>query len=171
MFKLRQTWNAIIPARKLIAIDKHIHSIDSGWPVMPESPTTPQSPTIFVNPKFVKVASSGNFLIALIYVLCCLQPDNNELATKKVEVESEQAKDSDEVKQGATTNIQEQRKTLLEQQRQIRLERERQMGLHTSEATANDTPLKPAISGSKGSRVLSGAPKRVRFYDEEQVTL
>ena len=58
LFKLRQTWNGIIPARKLIAIDKHVHSIDSGWPVMPESPSTPQSPTIFVNPKFVKVEMS-----------------------------------------------------------------------------------------------------------------
>ena len=55
LFKLRQTWNAIIPVQKLIAIDKHVHSIDSGWPVMPEPPSTPQSPTIFVNPKFIKV--------------------------------------------------------------------------------------------------------------------
>ena len=104
--------------------------------------------------------------------MCCLQPDN-DLASQKIEEESvqEQAKDPDEMKQGATTNIQEQRKTLLEQQRQIRLERERQMGLHANEATANDTPLKPAISGSKGSRVPSGAPKRVRFIDEEQVSL
>ena len=79
---MRQTWNAIIPARKLIAIDKHIHSIDSGWPVMPEPPT------IFVNPKFVKVASSGNFLTKLIHVLCCLRPD--DLASQKVEEESVQ---------------------------------------------------------------------------------
>ena len=71
------------------------------------------------------------------------------MATQKVKVEfvQEEANDPDEVKQGATTNIQEQPKTLLELQRQIRLERERQMDLHASEATVNDTPLKPAISG------------------------
>ena len=43
------------------------------------------------------------------------------------------------------------------------------MGLHASESTANDTPLKPAISEMKGSTVPSGAPKRVRFIDEEQL--
>ena len=49
---------------------------------------------------------------------------DNELATQKVKVKcvQEEANDPDEVKQGATTNIQEQRKTLLELQKQIRLE-------------------------------------------------
>ena len=133
---------------------------------MSESPSAPHSPTTL---KFVKVVNFGSFLMQLIYVLCCLQPDSNELASQKVEVESvqEQVKDPYEVKQGATTNIQEQRKTLLEQQRQKRLKREMQMGLHASESTANNTPLQPAISGSKGTRI----PKSVRFIDEEQVSL
>ena len=67
---------------------------------MSESPSAQQSPTTL---KFVKVANSDNFLMQLIYVLCCLQP---ELAMQKVEVESvqEQAKDPYEVKQGAATN-------------------------------------------------------------------
>ena len=54
LFKLRQTWKKI-PVQKLIAIDKHVHSIDSKWPVMPEPTSTPQSPAIFVSPKFIEV--------------------------------------------------------------------------------------------------------------------
>lgn len=156
LFKLRQTWNGIIPARKLIAIDKHVHSIDSGWPVMPEPPSTPQSPTIFVNPKFVK--PDGEIITQKI-------EDNEEKDTTSVQ----EHKSYSEPKQGAT-NIQEQRKALLEQQRQKRFETEKQMGLHTSESNipSTDAPPKSAISGSKGSKVTSGAPKRVRFIDEEQ---
>lgn len=155
LFKLRQTWNAIIPVQKLIAIDKHVHSIDSGWPVMPEPPSTPQSPTIFVNPKFIK--PNGE--------LSTLKLESNE-EEKDAESVREQTKDH-ETKQGSTTNIQEQRKALLEQQRQKRFEREKQMGLHTGEAniSSSDTPLKSAIGGSKNTKVR---PKRVRFIDEEQ---
>ena len=80
-------------------------------------------------------------------------------------------KSVDESKQSGPTNIQEQRKALLEQQRQKRFEREKQMGLLSGEVNTSlsDTPLKPAIGGSKSSKTVS-AVKRVRFSDEEQVS-
>ena len=47
------------------------------------------------------------------------------------------------------------------------------MGLHTNDTkiSSSDVPLKSAISGSKGIKVASGGPKRVRFSDEEQVRI
>ncbi|KAJ4452182.1 hypothetical protein ANN_03700 [Periplaneta americana] len=48
MFKLRQTWNEVFPAKKLYAVDVRVNSIDPAWPI------TAVPPTIHVNPKFFR---------------------------------------------------------------------------------------------------------------------
>ena len=55
LYKLRQTWTPYFPNRKLAAIDRHVHALDPNWPVT-ATDTSPPSPTIFVNPKFLEVS-------------------------------------------------------------------------------------------------------------------
>ena len=100
-----------------------------------------------------------------------IEDDKEEKDTMSTQGQIQDNKSTDELKQGGTTNIQEQRKALLERQRQLRFEKEKQMGVHTGETSisSSDPPLKSSISGSKGTKATSGAPKRVRFVDEEQV--
>lgn len=47
MYKLRSTWNDVIPPTKLHALDVAINAIDKNWPVCPAPPN------IHVNPKFL----------------------------------------------------------------------------------------------------------------------
>lgn len=47
LFKLRQTWKAIFPERKLYALDLNTQAVDPNWPVCATAP-------IHVNPKFFK---------------------------------------------------------------------------------------------------------------------
>ena len=58
LYKLRQTWNSYISHRKLAAIDKHVHALDPNWPIT-ATDTSPASPSIFVNPKFLEVRRKG----------------------------------------------------------------------------------------------------------------
>ena len=56
MFRLRQTWSGVFPAKKLYAIDLRVSSIDPAWPVM----SSASKNTIHVNPKvFKKVRGHG----------------------------------------------------------------------------------------------------------------
>ncbi len=54
MFKLRQTWNDVFPARKLYAIDVRCHQYDRNWPISAPPPSNTSS--IHVNPKFLNTA-------------------------------------------------------------------------------------------------------------------
>lgn len=47
LFKLRQTWKAIFPERKLYALDLNTQTVDPNWPVCAAAP-------IHLNPKFFK---------------------------------------------------------------------------------------------------------------------
>jgi len=66
MYKLRQTWVPILPARKLYALDVRVNQIDPAWPVAPlpdrEQNKTKAEPTspghIHVNPKFLQQKAS-----------------------------------------------------------------------------------------------------------------
>ena len=43
-----------MPARKLAAIDRHVHALDPNWPLLAtDAAGGPSSPTIFVNPRFL----------------------------------------------------------------------------------------------------------------------
>lgn len=63
MFKLRQTWNELLNARKLYALDVRVNQIDPAWPVAPAPEPrreTPKSPTsIHVNPRFLQGATAS----------------------------------------------------------------------------------------------------------------
>ena len=50
MFRLRQTWSGVFPAKKLYAIDLRVNTIDPAWPVM----STASKNTIHINPKVFK---------------------------------------------------------------------------------------------------------------------
>ncbi|XP_074650128.1 uncharacterized protein LOC141905215 isoform X2 [Tubulanus polymorphus] len=54
LFKLRQTWSEIFPQKKLYAIDIRVRAIDPAWPVMAKPPDPSGTPSIHVNPKFIK---------------------------------------------------------------------------------------------------------------------
>ena len=56
LYKLRQTWGQYIANKKLAAIDRHIHALDPAWPVT--AVESPSSPTIFVNPNFLRVSNT-----------------------------------------------------------------------------------------------------------------
>lgn len=62
MFKLRQTWSDLLPARKLYALDVRVNQKDPAWPVTPlaaDTPAEPKSPSsIHVNPKFLQKTGS-----------------------------------------------------------------------------------------------------------------
>ncbi|RZF38691.1 hypothetical protein LSTR_LSTR003497 [Laodelphax striatellus] len=47
LFKLRQTWNQMLPVQKLYALDVHVHNFDPAWPVQQ------LATMIHVNPKFL----------------------------------------------------------------------------------------------------------------------
>ncbi|KAF5296968.1 hypothetical protein FQR65_LT10120 [Abscondita terminalis] len=53
MFRLRQTWNDVIPPKKLYALDVQITQLDPAWPV-----TAPPPSSIHFNPKFLKTTST-----------------------------------------------------------------------------------------------------------------
>lgn len=48
MYKLRQTWGDVFPARKLYELDLRVKEIDHAWPVTATPP-----PSIHFNPKFL----------------------------------------------------------------------------------------------------------------------
>ncbi|KAB0796516.1 hypothetical protein PPYR_10577 [Photinus pyralis] len=52
MFRLRQTWNDVIPPKKLYALDVQIAQLDPAWPV------TAPPPSIHFNPKFLKTTTT-----------------------------------------------------------------------------------------------------------------
>ncbi|KAF5294521.1 hypothetical protein FQA39_LY13375 [Lamprigera yunnana] len=53
MFRLRQTWNEVIPPKKLYALDVQITQLDPAWPV-----TAPPPNSIHFNPKFLKTTTT-----------------------------------------------------------------------------------------------------------------
>lgn len=52
MYKLRQTWNEIMPNKKLYALDIRVQKIDPAWPITAKAEETPVA-SIHVNPKFL----------------------------------------------------------------------------------------------------------------------
>ncbi|KAK2584744.1 hypothetical protein KPH14_007075 [Odynerus spinipes] len=54
MWKLRQTWNDVFPAKKLFSLDVRVQSIDPAWPIT-ASPTSISSGSIHVNPRFLSM--------------------------------------------------------------------------------------------------------------------
>ena len=51
LYKLRTTWSPYFPAKCLYDLDVAVNKYDPGWPI-PSLP--PQSPSIHINPKFLK---------------------------------------------------------------------------------------------------------------------
>lgn len=51
LFKLRSTWSQYFPAKILHDLDVAVNKHDPGWPI---SPAPPPSPSIHINPKFLK---------------------------------------------------------------------------------------------------------------------
>ncbi|XP_043289393.1 uncharacterized protein [Venturia canescens] len=52
MWKLRQTWNEVFPAKKLYSLDVRVQSIDPAWPITTPPPQI-SSGSIHVNPRFL----------------------------------------------------------------------------------------------------------------------
>ena len=65
MWKLRQTWNDVFPAKKLFSLDVRVQSIDPAWPIT-APPTSVSSGSIHVNPRFFSMVSLINFMIDII---------------------------------------------------------------------------------------------------------
>jgi len=57
MYKLRSTWNDVVSATKLHALDVIIHSMDKNWPL------SAAPPNIHVNPKFLNNVYNFYFLL------------------------------------------------------------------------------------------------------------
>lgn len=55
LYKLRTTWSPYFPAKCLYDLDVAVNKYDPGWPI-PSLP--PQSPSIHINPKFLKKAEN-----------------------------------------------------------------------------------------------------------------
>lgn len=66
MYKLRQTWSDVLPARKLYALDVRVNQIDPAWPIVPfassassdgGSSGSKSASSIHINPKFLQKSS------------------------------------------------------------------------------------------------------------------
>ena len=57
MFKLRQTWADICPAKKLYALDVRVNQIDPAWPVTAPLPEKSVA-NIHINPRFLMKVKS-----------------------------------------------------------------------------------------------------------------
>ncbi|KAK6625832.1 hypothetical protein RUM43_006131 [Polyplax serrata] len=71
MYKLRQTWADVFPARKLYVLDLRVKDIDHAWPVTAPTPTS-----IHFNPKFL-----GNKTTATESSSAATAPQNSTPAT------------------------------------------------------------------------------------------
>ena len=83
MWKLRQTWNDVFPAKKLFSLDVRVQSIDPAWPIT-ASPTSVSSGSIHVNPRFFSMVSVTNikydhiFLyVKYLCIQCFISSPNN----------------------------------------------------------------------------------------------
>jgi hypothetical protein len=78
MWKLRQTWNEVFPAKKLFALDVRVHNIDPAWPITPLPPSSVSTKSIHVNPKFLTMVR-GFFYFRLFYdiiIFSCIRDEN-----------------------------------------------------------------------------------------------
>ncbi|XP_078475121.1 LOW QUALITY PROTEIN: pre-mRNA cleavage complex 2 protein Pcf11 [Lampetra planeri] len=95
MFKLRSTWDQILPPKKLHSLDVHVNKIDPAWPIRPP-PASANTGSIHVNPKFVtKLPEEPNPPEAAEVMrqqLLAKQKQLLELQQKKLELELEQTK-------------------------------------------------------------------------------
>ncbi|XP_051175876.1 uncharacterized protein LOC127291029 isoform X2 [Leptopilina boulardi] len=119
MFKLRQTWYNVFPAKKLYLLDVRVHGVDPAWPIRPLPSNISASGSIHVNPKFFSVSrqnsgapsapvSSSNLSLtnnslsseaAMREQLLKKERELLELQKKKIELELLQAKASLEQQQ------------------------------------------------------------------------
>ena len=69
MYKLRQTWSAILPNQRLYMIDVKIHKmLDPAWPITAK----PDKTNMHVNPKFLHVSSKLHVLQRMCFFRKCL---------------------------------------------------------------------------------------------------
>lgn len=70
MFKLRQTWSAILPNQKLYMIDVKIHKmLDPAWPITAK----PDKTNMHVNPKFLHVSISNIVYTVSLFIYKLIQ--------------------------------------------------------------------------------------------------
>ncbi|XP_078371534.1 uncharacterized protein LOC144655193 [Oculina patagonica] len=62
LFKLRNTWAQYFPPKMLYDLDVAVNKHDPGWPI---PPAPPPSPSIHINPKFLKKAESAGTVASL----------------------------------------------------------------------------------------------------------
>lgn len=58
LYKLRHTWSPYFPAKMLHDLDVSVNKHDPGWPI---SAAPPPSPSIHINPKFLKKVRASNY--------------------------------------------------------------------------------------------------------------
>ncbi|XP_043484064.1 uncharacterized protein LOC122512348 isoform X2 [Leptopilina heterotoma] len=119
MFKLRQTWYNVFPAKKLYLLDVRVNAVDPAWPIRP-LPASISGSSIHVNPRFFSVPRQNSSTPSTTPISSTnLQSSNNtltseaamreqllkkerellELQKKKIELELLQAKASLEQQQ------------------------------------------------------------------------
>ncbi|XP_034938196.1 uncharacterized protein Pcf11 isoform X2 [Chelonus insularis] len=144
MWKLRQTWNDVFPAKKLYSLDVRVQSIDPAWPITAPEPVI-ASGSIHLNPRFLSMSPvSTTPIVAPVKVppgepvsvseaamreLLKKQKELLELQKQKIELELLQAKTS-----------------LEQQQRQL----DEQAGSIKSEAVSSTTPILTASETTQG---------------------
>ncbi|OAD61193.1 Pre-mRNA cleavage complex 2 protein Pcf11 [Eufriesea mexicana] len=166
MWKLRQTWNDVFPAKKLFSLDVRVQSIDPAWPIT-ASPTSVSSGSIHVNPRFFSMPQQSTTSIvsqpivapvklppgdpvtpteaAMREQLLKKQRELIELQKKKIELELLQAK----------ANLEQQQRQLDKQAGNLKAE--------LVAATTHITPSTETITQGKpvATTVPSQAPKQV----------
>ncbi|XP_034189307.1 pcf11 cleavage and polyadenylation factor subunit isoform X1 [Osmia lignaria lignaria] len=166
MWKLRQTWNDVFPAKKLFSLDVRVQSIDPAWPIT-ASPTSVSSGSIHVNPRFFSMPQQSTPAIvpppivapvklppgdpvtpteaAMREQLLKKQRELIELQKKKIELELLQAK----------ANLEQQQRQLDKQAGNLKAE--------LATATTHVTPTTETITQGKpvASTTPTPAPKQV----------
>ncbi|XP_076676323.1 pcf11 cleavage and polyadenylation factor subunit isoform X2 [Andrena cerasifolii] len=166
MWKLRQTWNDVFPAKKLFSLDVRVQSIDPAWPIT-ASPTSVSSGSIHVNPRFFSMPQqSTTSIVAQPIVAPVKLPPGDPVTPTEAAMREQLLKKQRELielqKKKIELELLQAKANLEQQQRQL----DKQAGNLKAEliaATAQATPNTDTVTQGKPvtPTVPSQAPKQV----------
>ncbi|KOX70870.1 Pre-mRNA cleavage complex 2 protein Pcf11 [Melipona quadrifasciata] len=166
MWKLRQTWNDVFPAKKLFSLDVRVQSIDPAWPIT-ASPTSVSSGSIHVNPRFFSMPQQSATSIASQPIVAPVKlPPGDPVTPTEAAMREQLLKKQRELielqKKKIELELLQAKANLEQQQRQL----DKQAGNLKNElvaATAHITPSTDTVTQGKPvtSVVPSQAPKQV----------
>ncbi|XP_047352069.1 pre-mRNA cleavage complex 2 protein Pcf11 isoform X1 [Vespa velutina] len=166
MWKLRQTWNDVFPAKKLFSLDVRVQSIDPAWPIT-ASPTSISSGSIHVNPRFLSMPQQTATSIVQPIVPPVKLPPGDPVSTTEAVMREQLLKKQRELlelqKKKIELELLQAKASLEQQQRQL----DKQAGsLKTDIVVPSTTTVRPSTESTTQGKpttpvVSSPTPKQV----------